>query len=187
MSEQATLGGGCFWCIEAMFKELKGVSSVVSGYAGGGHSETHPTYEKMHEAGSGHAEVVQITFDPNVIDYRELLEIFFTIHDPTTLNRQGNDVGHEYRSIILYHDEKQKQIAEDTVTTFAKTLWDDPIVTEIKPLDKFWPAEDYHQDFYAKNPNAGYCQVIINPKLTKFRQKFASRLKLSNGRVSLHS
>lgn len=175
MAEQATLGGGCFWCIEAMFKQLTGVSSVVSGYAGG--TTPRPTYEQLHQAETDHAEVIQVTFDPDIISYRELLEIFFTVHDPTTLNRQGNDVGPEYRSIILYHNEVQKNIAEDVLKTSATKLWDKPIVTEIKPLDTFWPAEDYHQDFYAKNPEAGYCQVIINPKLTKFRQKFASRLK----------
>jgi peptide-methionine (S)-S-oxide reductase len=176
MTEQAILGGGCFWCIEAMFKQLKGVNSVVSGYAGG-HS-AQPSYEQMHQQDSGHAEVIQITFDPQVISYRELLEIFFSAHDPTTPNRQGNDVGPEYRSVIFYHDENQKKIAEDVLATFARKLWDKPIVTEITPLDRFWPAEDYHQNFYAKNPTAGYCQVIINPKLTKFRQKFASKLKI---------
>lgn len=175
MTEQATLGGGCFWCIEAMFKQLVGVNSVVSGYAGG--TTSRPTYEQLHQAGASHAEVIQVTFDPSIITYRDLLEIFFTIHDPTTLNRQGNDVGPEYRSIILYHNKKQRDIAEDLRKTFASKLWSDPIVTEIKPLDAFWPAEDYHQDFYSKNPQAGYCQVIINPKLAKFRQKFASKLK----------
>ncbi len=175
MSEQATLGGGCFWCIEAMFKELKGVSSVASGYAGG-HTPS-PTYEQIHSEDTGHAEVVQITFDPSVITYRELLEIFFTMHDPTTPNRQGHDVGPQYRSIILYHDENQKKVAQDVLQTFAQKLWDKPIVTEIKPLDKFWPAEEDEQDFYAKNPEVGYCQVIINPKLAKFRQKFADKLK----------
>lgn len=175
MSEQTTIGGGCFWCIEAMFKELNGVTSVVSGYAGG--TSDNPTYEKLHAENTGHAEVIQVTFDPRIISYRELLEIFFVIHDPTTLNRQGNDTGPEYRSIILYHDETQKLTAEDTVANFAKKLWDDPVVTEIKPLERFWPAEDYHQDYFAKNPEAAYCQVIINPKLAKFRKKFADKLK----------
>lgn len=175
MTEQATIGGGCFWCTEAMFKEIRGVKSVVSGYAGG-HSD-QPTYEQIHAEDTGHAEVIQITFDPKVISYRELLEIFFVVHDPTTLNRQGNDTGPEYRSIILYHDETQRQTAEDTAANFAQKLWADPIVTEIKPLNIFWPAEDYHQDYFAKNPEAGYCQVIINPKLVKFRQKFADKLK----------
>lgn len=175
MNEQATFGGGCFWCIEAMFKELKGISSVVSGYAGG--QTANPTYEQMHSEDTGHAEVVQVTFDPNVITYRELLEIFFTMHDPTTPNRQGNDVGPQYRSIILYHDDEQKQTAQDVTSNFATKLWDNPIVTEIKLLDKFWSAEDYHQDYFNKNPQAGYCQIVINPKLAKFRQKFADKLK----------
>jgi peptide-methionine (S)-S-oxide reductase len=175
MAETAILGGGCFWCTEAMYKELKGVSSVISGYAGG-HTD-NPTYEQMHMEDTGHAEVIQITFDPDVITYRELLEIFFAVHDPTTPNRQGNDEGAEYRSIILYTNDSQKKTAEDVIENFATKLWDNPIVTEIKPLDKFWPAEDYHQDYYANNPNIGYCQVIINPKLTKFRQKFAEKLK----------
>jgi peptide-methionine (S)-S-oxide reductase len=173
--EQAVLGGGCFWCVEAMFKELRGVSSVVSGYAGG-HSD-NPSYEKMHMEDTGHAEVIQIMFDPSIVTYRELLEIFFTVHDPTTLNRQGNDVGAEYRSIILYEDDVQQKTAEDVRENFATELWDNPIVTEIKPLEKFWPAEDYHQNFFERNPEQAYCQVIINPKLAKFRQKFAEKLK----------
>jgi peptide-methionine (S)-S-oxide reductase len=173
--EQAVLGGGCFWCVEAMFKELRGVSSVASGYAGG-HSD-NPSYEKMHMEDTGHAEVIQIMFDPSIITYRELLEIFFTVHDPTTLNRQGNDVGAEYRSIILYADDAQQKTAEDVIKNFATELWDNPIVTEIKPLEKFWPAEDYHQNFFERNPEQAYCQVIINPKLAKFRQKFAEKLK----------
>jgi peptide-methionine (S)-S-oxide reductase len=173
--EKATLGGGCFWCIEAMYKQLKGVSTVVSGYSGG--KTPNPTYEQTHIDDTGHAEVIQVTFDPKVISYRELLEIFFVVHDPTTLNRQGNDIGTEYRSIILFHNEAQGETAKDVLENFAKDLWDSPIVTEIKPLDTFWPAEDYHQDFYAKNPESGYCQVIINPKLAKFRQKFTEKLK----------
>jgi peptide-methionine (S)-S-oxide reductase len=173
--EQAVLGGGCFWCVEAMFKELRGVSSVVSGYAGG-HSD-NPSYEKMHMEDTGHAEVIQIMFDPSIVTYRELLEIFFTVHDPTTLNRQGNDVGAEYRSIILYADDAQQKTAEDVRENFATELWDNPIVTEIKQFEKFWPAEDYHQNFFEHNPDQAYCQVIINPKLAKFRQKFAEKLK----------
>lgn len=178
MSESATLGGGCFWCIEAMFKELKGVSSVVSGYAGG--TTKNPTYEVMHMDSTGHAEVVQVAFDPDVISYRELLEIFFSAHNPTTPNRQGSDVGPQYRSMILYHNEDQKKTAEEVKNGFAKEHWDNPVVTEIKPLDKFYPAEDYHQNYFAKNPDQAYCQVVINPKLTKFRQKFANRLKQPN-------
>lgn len=175
MSERATFGGGCFWCTEALFKQLRGVESVVSGYAGG-HTDK-PTYESMHYEETGHAEVIQLTFDASIISYRELLEIFFTVHDPTTPNQQGNDIGSEYRSIILYHNEEQKKTAEDVLKNFASSLWDKQIVTEIKPLNKFWPAEDWHQDFYDKNPQVGYCQVIINPKLQKFREKFASKLR----------
>jgi peptide-methionine (S)-S-oxide reductase len=173
--EQATIGGGCFWCIEALFKQLEGVNEVVSGYAGG--HTNNPTYEQMHMESTGHAEVVQITFNPEVISYRELLEIFFAVHDPTTLNRQGNDVGEEYRSIILYHNEEQKKIAEDVIKNFAAKHWDKPVVTEIKPLDTFYPAEDYHQNFFERNPEQAYCQVVINPKLTKFRQTFPDKLK----------
>jgi peptide-methionine (S)-S-oxide reductase len=175
MQEVATLGGGCFWCIEAMFKLLHGVKRVVSGYAGG-HAD-NPSYEQLYSEDTGHAEVIQVTFDPKVITYRELLEIFYASHDPTTLNRQGNDIGPQYRSIILYHDTRQKQIAEEVTREFAPTLWDKPDVTEIGPLETFWPAEDYHQDYYLKNPEVAYCQVIINPKVAKFRQKFADKLK----------
>lgn len=175
MTETAVLGGGCFWCIEALYKQLKGVSSVVSGYAGG--HTNNPTYEKMHYEDTGHAEVIQITFDPKVISHRELLEIFYAVHDPTTLNQQGNDVGEEYRSIILYNNDEQKQVAEDVTKNFATKHWDKPIVTEIKPLDVFYPAEDYHQNFFEKNPDQAYCQIIINPKLAKFRQKFPEKLK----------
>jgi peptide-methionine (S)-S-oxide reductase len=175
MQEVATLGGGCFWCIEAMFKLLHGVKRVVSGYAGG-HAD-NPSYEQLYSEDTGHAEVIQVTFDPQVITYRELLEIFYASHDPTTLDRQGNDIGPQYRSIILYHDTRQKQIAEEVTREFAPTLWDKPVVTEIGPLETFWPAEDYHQDYYLKNPEVAYCQVIINPKVAKFRQKFADKLK----------
>lgn len=175
MKELATIGGGCFWCIEALYKQLKGVEKVASGYAGG--HTVNPTYEKMHLEETGHAEVIQITFDPEVISYREILEIFYAVHDPTTLNQQGNDVGEEYRSIILYQNDEQKEVAEDVTKNFASGHWDNPIVTEIKPLETFYHAEDYHQNFFEKNPDQAYCQVIINPKLTKFRQKFAARLK----------
>ncbi|HEX5456048.1 MAG TPA: peptide-methionine (S)-S-oxide reductase MsrA [Candidatus Saccharimonadales bacterium] len=173
--EQATLAGGCFWCIEAVFQEVKGVTKVVSGYSGG--KTDDPTYDEAHYSNSGHAEAVQITFDPKVISYEQLLQIFYYVHDPTTLNRQGNDVGEEYRSIIFYHDAAQKKTAEEITKSFAAKLWSDPIVTEIVPLEKFWQAEGFLQNFYRNNPNLGYCQVIINPKLDKFRKKFESLLK----------
>lgn len=177
MKAKATLGGGCFWCFEAIYKEVEGVESVVSGYSGG--NLENPTDQDVYYKNTGHAEVVQVTFDPDVISYRDILEIFFSFHDPTTLNRQGNDVGEHYRSVIFYHDTEQKQTAEDIKTNFAPTLWKDPIVTQIEPFEKFWPAADYHQDFYNKNTNTGYCQIIINPKLAKFREKYAKRLKTS--------
>lgn len=173
--EEATLAGGCFWCIEAVFQEVKGVAKVVSGYCGG--KTDNPTYEDAHYSNAGHAEAVQITFDPKVISYEQLLQIFYYVHDPTTLNRQGYDVGQEYRSEIFYHDEKQKKIAEEVTKNFAPALWKDPIVTKISKLEKFWPAEEFHQNFYRNNPGAGYCQVIINPKLEKFRKRFESLLK----------
>lgn len=173
--DTATFGGGCFWCTEAMFTELRGVSKVVSGYAGG--TMPHPSYQDLHTKNTGHAEVIQVTFDPAVITYRELLEIFFTAHDPTTPNQQGNDVGEQYRSIILYANDEQKKTAQAVIADFAPKLWDKPITTQLLPLENFWPAEDYHQDYYANNTSAPYCEIVINPKLAKFRQKFASRLK----------
>jgi peptide-methionine (S)-S-oxide reductase len=157
------------------FSALKGVISVVSGHSGG-HTE-HPTMEEVYAGNTGHAEVIQITFDPTVITYKELLEIFYTMHDPTTLNRQGNDVGDEYRSVIFYHSEKQKEIAEKVTKTFAVKLWGDKIVTQLEPFKKFWPAGQDQQDFFNKHPEAAYCQVIINPKLQKLRQKYAEKLK----------
>ncbi len=172
---QATVGAGCYWCLEAFYQRVKGVESVVSGYSGG-HVD-NPTTDRVYMGDTGHAEVVQVTFNPRVVTYREILEIFYVMHDPTTLNRQGHDVGDEYRSIILYGDEEQKKIAEDVTTTFAAPLWADPIVTQIIPLEKFWPADEYMQDFYNKNPQVGYCQVIIEPKIQKLRQKFAEKLK----------
>src|SRR5690606_28883326 len=155
-TEQATLGGGCFWCLEAVYDEVQGVEKVVSGYAGG--HVPNPTYEQVCGKRTGHAEVVQLTYDPEMISYRELLEIFFTIHDPTTPNRQGADVGPQYRSIILYHDEEQKRVAEE-VRAEAQEGWNDPLVTELVPLETFYPAEDYHQDYYKKNPYQDYCMV----------------------------
>lgn len=178
MSEQqATLAGGCFWCIEAVYKEVNGVRKVVSGYSGG-HFD-NPTYEDVQYKDTGHAEAVQLTFDPEVVSYKNLLKIFYYVHDPTTPNRQGNDVGEQYRSAIFYHDEPQMQIAEEVTKNFAVKLWDKPIITQIQKFDKFWPAEDYHQNFYQKNPNQAYCQIIINPKLKKFRSKFEALLASS--------
>lgn len=175
-TEIATLGGGCFWCLEAVYDQLKGVQDVVSGYAGG-HLD-NPTYQQVCTGATGHAEVVQITFDPAVITYRDLLDVFFTIHDPTTLNRQGADVGPQYRSVIFYHSPEQKAIAEQTIREFDQAgLWSNPIVTQVAPFEKFYPAEDYHQEYFARNPQQGYCRVVIAPKVAKFRQKFFRRLK----------
>ena len=172
----ATLGGGCFWCLEAVYDELNGVEKVVSGYAGG--HVVDPSYEAVCNGTTGHAEVVQITFDPAVVSFKELLEVFFTIHDPTTRDRQGPDVGTQYRSAIFYHDVEQQQVAEHVIrdiTTAA--LWHDPIVTEVTPLDTFYEAEDYHQDYFANNPFQPYCLALIRPKVAKFRKEFLSRLK----------
>jgi peptide-methionine (S)-S-oxide reductase len=174
MDEIATLGGGCYWCLEAFYQRIKGVTSVVSGYSGG--HVNNPTVDRVYQGDSGHAEVVQITFDPAIITYQQILEIFYVMHDPTTLNRQGNDVGDEYRSAIFYHDESQKEIAESVTKEYAATLWNDPIVTQIVPFEKFWPAPEGSQDFYNNNPGVGYCQVIIEPKIQKLRQKFAAMM-----------
>jgi peptide-methionine (S)-S-oxide reductase len=173
--QTVTLGGGCYWCLEAFYLRVVGVDSVISGYAGG-HVD-NPSVERVYEGDTGHAEVVQLKFDPSVISYKELLEIFFVMHDPTTVDRQGNDVGDEYRSIILYADETQQLIAEEMVRGFAAELYRDPVVTQIVPLVAFWPAAEYMQDFYERNPNQGYCMAIIDPKIQKLRQKFASKLK----------
>lgn len=174
--EIATLGGGCFWCLEAIYTELKGVEKVVSGYAGG--HLPNPTYQQVSAKTSGHAEVVQVTFDPNVVSYADLLRIFFTIHDPTTLNRQGADVGPQYRSVIFYHDDAQRTTAEKIIAEInAQHVWGDPIVTQVKPLEDFFIAEEYHQDYYQRNPYQGYCQVVITPKVVKFRKSFADQLK----------
>ncbi|HOA22999.1 MAG: peptide-methionine (S)-S-oxide reductase MsrA [Aggregatilineales bacterium] len=175
-TETATLGGGCFWCLEAVYDQLRGVQDVVSGYAGG-HVE-NPTYEQVSSGQTGHAEVVQITFDPDVISYGEILDVFFTIHDPTTLNRQGADIGTQYRSVIFYHSEEQRRIAVEKMKAIEDAgIWDDPIVTQLEPFDAFYPAEAYHQEYYARNPNAGYCQFVIKPKVAKFRKEFMNRLK----------
>lgn len=171
----ATLGGGCYWCLEAFYQRIEGVINVTSGYSGG--TVKMPTPEQVYQGGTGHAEVVQIKFDSNIITYLELLEIFFVMHDPTTLNRQGNDVGDEYRSVIFYHDETQRKTAEDTAVNFAAPLWPDPVVTQIQPLTKFWPANEYMQNYYNKNLGEGYCQVVIDPKIQKLRQKFAAKLR----------
>lgn len=171
----ATFGGGCFWCVEAVFLELKGVKKVVSGYAGG--TVPNPTYEQICSGTTGHAEVIQITFDPAVINYDQLLTVFWHVHDPTTLNRQGADVGTQYRSTIMVHDAEQRSIAEASkAKTEASGLWKDPIVTEIVPLDVFYPAESYHQDYYNRNPRQGYCSFVIAPKMQKFRKEFADWL-----------
>jgi peptide-methionine (S)-S-oxide reductase len=176
-TEVATLGGGCFWCLEAVYLELRGVEKVVSGYAGG--HVVQPTYEQVCGKKTGHAEVVQVTYDPAVVSYRELLQVFFTIHDPTTLNRQGADVGPQYRSVIFYHNADQKETAEAVMREItAEGIWGAPLVTELVELPAFYPAEDYHQNYYARNPYQGYCQVVIAPKVSKLRQKFIEKLKV---------
>ncbi|HRN26374.1 MAG TPA: peptide-methionine (S)-S-oxide reductase MsrA [Ignavibacteriaceae bacterium] len=174
--ETATFGSGCFWCTEAIFERVKGVSKVVSGYSGG--SVDNPTYKEVCNGTTGHAECTQITFDPAVISYDELLEIFWKMHDPTTLNRQGNDVGTQYRSVIFYHNDRQKQKAEYYKNKLTKEkIWDKPIVTEITKFEKFYPAEDYHQEYYDNNPNQGYCAYVITPKVEKFEKIFKDKLK----------
>lgn len=174
--EVVTLAGGCFWCLEAVYDNLKGVVDVVSGFSGG---RTHnPSYEQVVSGLTGHAEAVQITFDPQQVSYREILEVFFTIHDPTTLNRQGADIGTQYRSAIYYHTPQQKAAAEKVIRELtSEKVWNKPIVTELAPMQAFFPAEDYHQEYYARHPGAGYCQVVIAPKLAKFRKKYGEKLK----------
>jgi peptide-methionine (S)-S-oxide reductase len=174
--EVATLAGGCFWCLEAAFQELKGVEQVQSGYAGG--HVPNPSYEAVCTGTTGHAEVVQITFDPAVVSFDELLHVFFTIHDPTTLNRQGGDVGTQYRSAIFYHSPEQKATAERVMAELqAGQVWDDPIVTELEPLAAFYPAEEYHRDYFRRNPNQGYCSAVIAPKVAKVRKLYLDKLK----------
>jgi len=174
--EVATLGGGCFWCLEAVFDDLKGVLSVESGYMGG--RNANPTYDQVCGGRTGHAEVVQITFDPAVVSFREILEVFFVIHDPTTLNRQGNDSGTQYRSAIFYHTPEQKTVSEQVIANLGDAgLWRDPVVTEVTPATVFYVAEDYHQEYFARNPGAGYCQFVVAPKVAKFRKHFLSKLK----------
>jgi peptide-methionine (S)-S-oxide reductase len=174
--ETATLGGGCFWCLEAVFERLEGVEKVVSGYAGG--RVPDPSYELVCSGLTGHAEVVQITFDPSVLPYRELLEIFFAFHDPTTLNRQGNDLGTQYRSAIYYHSPEQERTAREVIEQLRRdSTWDDPIVTEVTPLDRFYPAEEYHQQYFQRNPTRMYCQAVVAPKVAKLRREYAARLR----------
>lgn len=176
MGEIATLGGGCFWCLEAVFDGLAGVTSVESGYSGG-HTE-NPTYEDICGGDTGHAEVVRVTFDPAIISYDELLDVFFTIHDPTTLNMQGNDVGTQYRSVIYYHSPAQLEAAQNAVRRLtAEKAYADPIVTEIAPAVRFYEAEKYHQEYFERNPRQPYCQYVVSPKVAKFRRQYAARLK----------
>jgi peptide-methionine (S)-S-oxide reductase len=174
--EVATLAGGCFWCLEAVYDELRGVESVVSGYAGG--SAPNPTYKEVCSGATGHAEVVQVAFDPREVSFRELLEVFFTIHDPTTLNRQGGDIGTQYRSAVFYHTPEQERTAREVIAELgAAGLWDAPVVTEVTPLDVFYPAEDYHQEYFARNAEQPYCRAVVAPKVSKFRKHFLDRLK----------
>lgn len=176
MSEKATLAGGCFWCLEAVFEELRGIEKVESGYSGG--HVPNPTYEQVCTGTTGHAEVVQLTYDPGVISYREILEVFFTVHDPTTLNRQGPDVGTQYRSAIFYHDEEQRRTAEEVISELEeKGVWEDPIVTEVVPFEAFYPAEEYHHEYFRNHPDQPYCRVVIAPKVAKFRKQYLERLK----------
>lgn len=175
-TEQATLAGGCFWCLEAVFEQLKGVSKVESGYTGG--HLNNPTYRAVCDGDTGHAEVVQVTFDPSVVSYADILDVFFATHDPTTLNRQGADVGDQYRSAIFYHTPEQKEIAERRITELnAAGIWDSKIVTQVAPLTKFYEAEDYHQGYFRQNPAQPYCFAVVSPKVAKFRKKFADKLK----------
>ena len=174
--EVATLAGGCFWCLEAVFDNLKGVEDVVSGYAGG--RRPNPSYEQVSTGLTGHAEVVQVTFNPQVVSFRDILGVFFSIHDPTTLNRQGGDIGTQYRSAIFYHSPEQKAVAEQIIRELETSGdWKNPIVTELTPFTEFYPAEDYHQEYFARNPGQGYCQVVIAPKVSKFRKLYLDRLK----------
>jgi len=173
--EIATLGGGCFWCLDAVFRQLRGVERVESGYAGG--TTVNPSYRDVCSGTTGHAEVVQVTFDPKVISFRDLLGVFFTIHDPTTMNRQGADVGTQYRSIVLYNSPEQRSEAEQVIAELsAQHVWDDPIVTEVKALTTYYPGEQYHQDYFANNPRQPYCQAVIAPKVSKFRKAYLDRL-----------
>lgn len=174
--ETATLAAGCFWCVEAVFDDLRGVEDVVSGYSGG-HTE-NPTYKEVCSETTGHAEVVQIKFDPEEISFRDILYVFFAVHDPTTLNRQGNDIGSSYRSAIFYHSDEQKQISEEVIAELDdKDIWEDPIVTEVTEFTNYYPAEDYHQEYFSNNPTQPYCAAVVAPKVLKFRKMFVDRLK----------
>ena len=176
ISEVATLAGGCFWCIEAIFMEVDGVENVISGYTGG--TTVNPTYQEVCTDSTGHAEAVQVTFNPTRISYREILEIFFSVHDPTTLNRQGPDKGTQYRSAIFYHNEQQKAIAKELIEELNRAhLWKKPIVTQIAPLDKFYPAEDYHREYFSRHPEQAYCKIVILPKVNKFRKQWTKLVK----------
>ncbi len=175
-AETATLAGGCFWCLEAVYADLRGVTKVVSGYAGG--RVPNPSYQAVCAGTTGHAEVVQLTFDPQVVSYGDLLRVFFAIHDPTTLNRQGADVGTQYRSAIFYHTPEQQRVAAEVMAELqAAGVWDAPIVTEVVPLTEFYPAEDYHQEYFARNPNQPYCRAVVAPKVAKFRKHYLNKLK----------
>jgi peptide-methionine (S)-S-oxide reductase len=177
-TEIATLGGGCFWCLEAVYEQLRGVERVESGYAGG--TAVNPTYQQVCTGKTEHAEVVQVTFDPSAISYSEILDVFFALHDPTTLNRQGGDVGTQYRSVIFYHGPEQKRLAEERIAALtAEGVWPNPIVTQVLPTPTFYKAEDYHQGYFRNNPGQGYCQAVVSPKVAKMRQKFAAKLKTS--------
>lgn len=174
--EVATLGGGCFWCHDAIYRQLRGVEKVESGYAGG--TTPNPSYREVCGGRTGHAEVVQISFDPMEISYRDLLDVFFTIHDPTTKDRQGGDMGPQYRSVVLTHSDEQARVAREAIAEVtAEKIWDDPIVTEIVPFTTFYPAEDYHQDYFANNARQPYCQIVIAPKVAKFRRKFLEKMR----------
>jgi peptide-methionine (S)-S-oxide reductase len=173
--EVATLAGGCFWCLDAVFRDLRGIEKVESGYAGG--TTVNPSYEQVCSGRTGHAEVIQVTFDPTTITFRDLLGVFFTIHDPTTLNRQGGDVGTQYRSAVFYHSPEQRTTAEQVIRELeAEGLWDDPVVTELTPFTNYFPAENYHQDYFNRNPYQPYCAAVIAPKVAKFRSKYLERL-----------
>lgn len=175
MSELATFGGGCFWCLDAAFRQLRGVERVVSGYAGG--ARPNPTYEQVCSGATGHAEVIQITFDPGIITYRDLLGVLFTIHDPTTRDRQGNDIGTQYRSVVFHHSPEQEAAVREVIASLeSERVWPDPIVTAVVPFSVFYPAEDYHQDYFNKNPSQPYCAAVVAPKVSKVRKQYFDRL-----------